>query len=466
MLHQGQGPRAVGDVGEDAAREPGLELQAGRAWPAARSPAAGRARRAGRAAPAGRRRASAARGARPGGRRSRRASRPPRPSRPPGMLAAYIRLPKKAARSPSSWQSVKASSSWSTTTQDALVGRAALERAGDGQVEAALVGGEVGGARGARAGQVRAGCAASAASGCAPGARLSTRHDSPPGSAPRRTAGISPAATSELLPLPEAPSTARKRVAAEPLDQARRRPPRGRRRGRRPPRGRPRGRGRGRPRPAPGPGPGPTSAPRSTRMRSSTPWGSATPARRSIQGLVARKARLGFDRLRAAGQQHEDLAEGAVAPADLLRGGQALAGPVAEALAADQHDAGARGADALGGGARVPASGTSGWRPASSRRAAISRRRGGVALGAQDRHVVAGRERRPAELAGGLEAVLRPLGHRPPHDLVHRRRQARARRPPGVGGAWVRWASSAAASSPVANGGRPASAWKRTQPSA
>ena len=74
-------------------------------------------------------------------------------------------------------------------------------------------------------------------------------------------------------------------------------------------------------------------------------------------------------------------------------------------------------------GSRPPGPAAGGRPPA--RRAAISRGRGGVALGAEDRHVVAGRERRPAELAGALEAVLRALGHRPTHDLVEGRRQVR-----------------------------------------
>ena len=74
----------------------------------------------------------------------------------------------------------------------------------------------------------------------------------------------------------------------------------------------------------------------------------------------------------------------------------------------------------------------------SRTRAARGERLGGrpVVRRDQEGDVVAGRQGRPAELAGGREAVLGALGHRAADDVVERRRQAGddlARAPGGLG---------------------------------
>ena len=132
-----------------------------------------------------------------------------------------------------------------------------------------------------------------------------------------------------------------------------------------------------------------------------------------------REARV--PRVGAARQEDEHQAEGAVAGGDPAGGGQAVAGPVAQAPAPDEDGAGARGADALdrtrvtGGGDQRQELGL-----ADARREPLGGRP--VVRRGQEGDVVARGESGPAELARAREAILRALGHRPPHDVVERRR--------------------------------------------
>ena len=220
VLHQREGPGAVGDVGEDAAREPGLELEAGPLGRLLDGPAqAARVQRAEQHLLGGDERAQLGvlgqAAVEVGTHRDHDHRAPAGDAGRVHQVAEEGRaLALVGAEGEGLLELVD-------DHEDALVVRAAVERPRDGQVEAALVGSEVGGARRARA---RAGGAAGrraprAGAGRAPGsARARTRR---PGSAPRRIAGTSPAATTRALAAARGAEDGQEAGRAQPLDQAR-----------------------------------------------------------------------------------------------------------------------------------------------------------------------------------------------------------------------------------------------------
>ncbi len=127
--------------------------------------------------------------------------------------------------------------------------------------------------------------------------------------------------------------------------------------------------------------------------------------------------------VRGPRKEHEHQPEGAVAHGQRTGGGEALAGPVAEAAPAHEHGARARRPDALG---RPRLSGHREQGQHLRLAQPLGQGLGGLPLvgGEQQRHVIARGQGGPAELAGAREAILGALGHRPPHDVVERRRQA------------------------------------------
>ncbi len=132
--------------------------------------------------------------------------------RPPGIVAAYTRLARNVTRSLSSLHSVNISSSWSTTRTNRCP--AGLSPRASATARSSV--------RSSVAMASRVFCiaspvtfaswAASPASGRSPGVIRRIVHSALSGSAPARRAGIRPALTTEVLPLPEGATTATKRV--------------------------------------------------------------------------------------------------------------------------------------------------------------------------------------------------------------------------------------------------------------
>ena len=135
--------------------------------------------------------------------------------RPSAAVAANTSCSTNRRRSSSSRQRVKTSSNWSTTSsRRSSSGRStSIRSASRCSASAPPSRSRSSGPATSSLPPAAARCVASEVSGAAPGFITRTLQPAEPGSAPPRSAGMIPARASEDLPLPDAPTTARKRPA-------------------------------------------------------------------------------------------------------------------------------------------------------------------------------------------------------------------------------------------------------------
>ena len=344
------------------------------------------------------------------------------------------------------------SSNWSTTmTRWAPSDRLATRVA---EASSALTSSASSSADGAELPSIRSSCAAKAVSGAGPGVTTATAT----GPA-ARNAGISPARTRELLPLPEAPSTARKRLVrsfAASSAVSRSRPKKSSAssswNASRPRYGHTSS-AIGRARPT-----GPAST---ARNRSTTAWGSSIPERRSTNGRLAKNDNPASKGSGAPGNNTEtsmkrgSIATMSLAPARIWRAHSARSRrPTSSRHARADHNSSVT---------SPPANRTSSPCPQrrSARVFAVSVSRASWQINTSDRAARAAAASSPVEAnrsSGRLAIAFRTTSS----SLVGRP----GTRSLALGGGSVKCAITLASNPVDANGTRPVSAWNSTHPNA